>query len=109
GPIYPFPGTFTFSTDAIPQSYISSILVPGYRPGEQAALTIKVWVGESFDSATVKKSWDFTSLPLGGPVTGGTNIAAPGLTGWGDETGKGYPLDGGPGLNVGSDLIRIPE
>jgi hypothetical protein len=64
---FPFTGTFTTSGSAIVSSYYSSVLVPGFRPGEQAPLTIKAWVGADYDSATVKQSWDFTSLPLGGP------------------------------------------
>lgn len=106
GTIYPYPGTFTFSSPSVPHSFAASILVPGFRPGDQAPLTIKAWVGPDYESATVKKSWDFTSLPLGGP-SGNTNIPAPGLTGWGNENGQGYAIEGGPAPVVGDDTVHV--
>jgi hypothetical protein len=108
GTVYPFTGTFTYSGASNPQSMTAGTLVPGYRPGDQAALTVKVWVGEDFDSATVKKSWDFTSLPLGGPLANSTTVPAPGLTGWGTEDGHGYAVDGaGPLPVAGPDHLQI--
>ncbi|HUS35200.1 MAG TPA: Ig-like domain-containing protein [Verrucomicrobiae bacterium] len=71
-------------------------LVPGFKPGERAPLTIKVWVGNSFDRATTKGSWDFTSSPLGGPVSESEAILVPSLSGWGDENGVGYALPADP-------------
>jgi hypothetical protein len=92
------------------------ILVPGFKPGERAPLTIKVWVGSWLDGATTKGSWDFTSLPLGGPVSEREIIVAPAMSGWGDENGIGYALPADtnvilPTITVPiviNDPIRIP-
>ena len=81
-------------------------LVPGFKPGERAPLTIKVWVGDSFETATTKGSWDFTSLPLGGPINDGELVFAPALSGWGDESGAGYALPAD--TNVILPTINIP-
>lgn len=82
------------------------VLIPGFKPGERAPLTVKVWVGNSFDTATVKGSWDFTSAPLGGPVSDSNLIIPPSLTGWGDESGQGYALTAD--TNIVLPPISIP-
>jgi hypothetical protein len=70
----------------------NTTLVPGFKPGERAPLTVKVWVGNSFEDATVKGSWHFVSLPLGGPINSSDAVVAPTLAGWGNENGLGYAL-----------------
>src|SRR5205085_9901185 len=64
------------------------IAIPGVVPGAQVELSLKAWIGENFENALVKKSWDFVSLPLGG-FTDTAAIPIPGLTGWGSENNEG--------------------
>ena len=82
------------------------VLVPGFKPGERAPLTIKAWLGSDFATAKIKGSWDFTSAPLGGPTSDGTMVSAPSFTGWGDESGSGYALEGD--TNIILQPIFIP-
>jgi hypothetical protein len=70
----------------------NTTLVPGFKPGQRVPITVKVWVGNSFHDATVKGSWDFVSLQLGGPINTGDAVVAPTLAGWGNENGPGYAL-----------------
>jgi hypothetical protein len=72
----------------------ADVLIPGSKPGDRVPLTVKVWVGDDFETASLKKSWDFTSMPLGGPRLNDTAVPTPGLTGWGDENGQGFGLAG---------------
>ncbi|HEY6226785.1 MAG TPA: cadherin-like domain-containing protein [Verrucomicrobiae bacterium] len=85
--------------------FFQTVFVPGYGPGERAPLRIKVWVGASFDSAAVRGSWDFLSLPLGGTPPAGLPIVPPGLDGWANRNGTGFALAVPPGPVAGADLI----
>ena len=100
---------FGVTPDGFLSTPTTNVLIPGSRPGEQASLTLKAWVGDSFDAATVKKAWNFTSLTLGGPGTGGAIVPTPGLTGLGTEDGRGLFIDAGPPPVVGSDSIQITQ
>jgi hypothetical protein len=67
-----------------------TIHIPGKTPGSVAELTLKAWIGPDFESAPLKASWDYNSLPLG---WGADIIGIPDLSGWGDElTGRGYGI-----------------
>jgi hypothetical protein len=85
-----------------------TVFVPGYTPGATPSLTIRAWTTRS-GSFTAAQSlqglmngeqwgeWVITSKPLGGvPIGGGTPIIPPTLTGWGNENGSGYELNGVP-------------
>lgn len=104
-PVYVTP----FQNKAFLRSAPMNLLIPGFRPGEAAPLTIKVWVGENdYEAATLKKTWDFTSLPLGGRVKGETNtLTIPGLTGWGTEDGNGFSFALTNQPVAGADSIRV--
>lgn len=82
------------------------VFVPGYAARQTAPLTIRVWVGESYDLATIRRSWDVISPPLGGtPPDGSLPIVSPTLSTWGPQDGSGYQLEAPPGPVAGTDVL----
>lgn len=59
-------------------------------------MTVKAWIGDSYEASAIKGAWDFTSRPLGGTIANGVSLALAGLTGWGPETGVGIGLAADP-------------
>jgi hypothetical protein len=101
--------TAQFRTDTYGQFLgsptLQDVFIPGFVGGQRAPLTIKVWIGPSYETSIVRGSWDFLSQPLGGQRPDGPPSPPPSVEGWGDPNGSGFALTPPPRPVTGTDAV----